>query len=54
MLINATIPAPAIELDHLTPVMAFLAGVDGVFEWLKNISDSSTSIDPLVKRSGRN
>jgi hypothetical protein len=35
----------------LTPVMALLAGMDGVLEWLENISDASASIDPLVKRS---
>jgi hypothetical protein len=51
MLINATLLSPAIKLDHLSPVMAFSAGMDGVIEWLKNICDTSTPIDPLIYRS---
>jgi hypothetical protein len=51
MLINATILASAEQLDHLTPLIALLTGIHWVLEWLKNICDAGTPVDPLVKCS---
>jgi len=51
MLIDVAIPPLAIQLSHLPPMMAFLAGIDWVLKWLVNINDSGTTVDSLVKRS---
>ena len=51
VLVDNAIPAPAVQLHHLTPVMAFLAGVDGVLEWFVIIGDASTAVDTLVECS---
>ena len=53
VLVDDAIPAPAIQLDLLTPVMAFLAGVDWIFEWFVIIGDAGTAVDTLVECSRR-
>ena len=51
VLVDDAVLSPAIQLDLLTPVMAFLAGVYGVLEWLEYIGDASTAVDTLVECS---
>jgi hypothetical protein len=53
MLIYISIFSPAEQLNHLTPMMTFLAGVDWILERLVNILNPGATVNSLVKRSRR-